>query len=93
MFGQQRRRRWQLFEQLTPSTAVVVVCVLLGLLGCGAGPVRPVTAYCSTHHFAQAAHTNAMQFTKEAVSREYTTMRDPYKSLHCCAKGYQSIEW
>lgn len=67
------------------------VGALLVVAGCCC--VTPSAAhYCATNHFADAMQTNAMQFTKEVVSQEYATLKE-YKSLHCCAKGYQSIEW
>lgn len=79
---------------------VVAMCrrllLALFLLASSGAKVSGVSGYCSTHRFAQAADAtsnNVMQFTKEVVSMEYTTLRDEYKSLHCCARGYQSIEW
>lgn len=48
--------------------------------------------HCSTHKFRESANTSFMQFTKEISSTEYAVLKD-FKSLHCCAKGYRSIEW
>lgn len=42
--------------------------------------------------FARAFNTSFMQFTKEPVSQEYA-IEGQFKNIHCCAKGYRSIEW
>lgn len=47
---------------------------------------------CQTHQFSKSINSTQMQFTKEAVSREYA-LNGQFKSLQCCAKGYRSIEW
>lgn len=47
---------------------------------------------CQTHQFSKSINSTQMQFTKEAVSRDYA-LNGQFKSLHCCAKGYRSIEW
>ncbi|XP_013167150.1 PREDICTED: uncharacterized protein LOC106117394 [Papilio xuthus] len=46
--------------------------------------------YCATDTLR--TNTTWMQFTKEPVSFEYG-FQDKFKSIHCCVKGYRSIEW
>jgi hypothetical protein len=48
--------------------------------------------HCKDRKFANAFNTTYMQFTKETVSQEYA-IEGEFKNLHCCAKGYRSIEW
>lgn len=48
--------------------------------------------YCSQHNFHQSLNATHLQYTKEPVNREYAVLNQ-FKSLHCCAKGYRSIEW
>ncbi|KPJ13627.1 hypothetical protein RR48_10811 [Papilio machaon] len=45
--------------------------------------------YCATDTLR--TNTTWMQFTKEPVSFEYG-FQDKFKSIHCCVKGYRSIE-
>lgn len=48
--------------------------------------------HCQLHQFHKSKNSTIMQLTKEAVSQEYA-VKGAFKSLHCCAKGYRSIEW
>lgn len=48
--------------------------------------------HCKARRFASAFNTSYMQFTKEIVNQEYA-IEGEFKNLHCCAKGYRSIEW
>ncbi|XP_049535455.1 fibroblast growth factor receptor 1-like [Anopheles darlingi] len=48
--------------------------------------------HCSEHRYAHSLHTHHLQFTKEIPDREYAVLQQ-FKSLHCCGKGYRSIEW
>lgn len=48
--------------------------------------------YCDKELLPNAMMTNYLQFKKEFVMKEYAIARS-FKSLHCCAKGYRSIEW
>lgn len=50
------------------------------------------TNYCDSNLFPYAEMTSHLQFKKEFVEKEYAISRT-FKSLHCCAKGYRSIEW
>ena len=55
---------------------------------------RPVNGidHCTEHMYQTSRNTSHMQFTRETVSQEYA-VEGLFKSLHCCAKGYRSIEW
>lgn len=77
----------------TLSSALIVVLLALHVSVLST-PVAAETArdYCATNNYADAGVSNVMQFTKELVTHEYAILNE-YKSLHCCAKGYQSIEW
>lgn len=48
--------------------------------------------YCTSHNFNNSPGTNFMRFTKETVGQEFA-VEGQFKALHCCAKGYRSIEW
>lgn len=48
--------------------------------------------YCQLNRFERSMNSTVMQFTKEAVNSEYGVLNE-FKSIHCCAKGYRSIEW
>lgn len=49
-------------------------------------------SYCSNHTYVSSQGSTFMQFTKETVNQEYA-VEGQFKALHCCAKGYRSIEW
>ncbi|XP_063707335.1 uncharacterized protein LOC134836079 [Culicoides brevitarsis] len=75
------------FSQISSSSLLlaIFVCIL---------SVNSVTSLenCSNNRFNESLNSTYMQFTKEKVSEEYSVL-DKFKSLHCCAKGYRSIEW
>lgn len=48
--------------------------------------------HCTDRRFVNSLNTTYMQFTKEVVTEEYA-VEGEFKGLHCCAKGYRSIEW
>lgn len=47
---------------------------------------------CQQQHFNTLSNSTQMQFTTQAVTKDYA-LRDQFKSLHCCARGYRSIQW
>ncbi|XP_013144561.1 PREDICTED: fibroblast growth factor receptor 3-like [Papilio polytes] len=61
------------------------LAAVAALLPCALG-----AGYCATDTLR--TNTTWMQFTKEPVSFEYG-FQDKFKSIHCCVKGYRSIEW
>lgn len=54
---------------------------------CGADELKD---YCSMHRFNNLP--GGLRFTKEVVSTEYATV-GKFKAIHCCLRGYRSIEW
>lgn len=70
------------------------VLLLLVVLSCGitqCGAANGID-HCSLNNYQSSVNTTHMQYTKEAVNKEFAVL-DQFKSLHCCAKGYNSIEW
>jgi hypothetical protein len=72
---------------MVKSLQISAVMVLLLLHKSVSGRI-----YCANHNYESAHDSGHMQFTKEVVAEDYVSMGD-FKSLHCCAKGYRSIEW
>lgn len=62
----------------------------LGLLALAGAAAAHAAGYCSINTFPASAP--GMQLTKEPIPFEYG-FEDKLKSIHCCAKGYRSIEW
>lgn len=77
----------------TETKTMWVHCIVLALTVTNLFSVPGVSGdedFCVMDTF----HSNStwLQFTKELSSREYV-VEQKFKSLHCCAKGYRSIEW
>lgn len=56
------------------------------------GESLAIVDYCDVDKRNSSVITPGLQFTKELSSSEYA-VGSTFKSLHCCAKGYHSIEW
>lgn len=69
-------------EKLLPTFVFVS---LVGLF-----PVLAIEDYCSVNTYT--TNGTYMQFTKEPSVEEFAIV-GRFKGLHCCAKGYRSIEW
>lgn len=65
----------------------LLIIVLLNII-----IVRGNSDHCKDRKFPNAFNTTYMQFTKETVTEDYA-IEGEFKNLHCCAKGYRSIEW
>lgn len=66
------------------------VFLLASFLGVLAADGNELKDYCSMHKFENLP--SGLRFTKEVVSTEYANVGS-FKSLHCCLRGYRSIEW
>lgn len=78
-----------MFQKTNKNSCVNIVAFLVIVL-----PICQVMAdnYCRLNRYEKSMNSTIMQFTKEAVSHEFAVLNE-FKSLHCCAKGYRSIEW
>ncbi|VEN56486.1 unnamed protein product, partial [Callosobruchus maculatus] len=68
---------------MTPSTVFVFSLCFLQVFG--------IQDYCSINTFNNSDNLQ-MHFSKEATFEEFAVV-GKFKGLHCCAKGYRSIEW
>ncbi|EAA43210.3 AGAP001351-PA [Anopheles gambiae str. PEST] len=70
------------------SRLIPLMCLTVAVI------IAPAWAenHCSEHRYEHSLNTHHLQFTKEIPDREYGVLKQ-FKSLHCCGKGYRSIEW
>jgi hypothetical protein len=74
-------------DLITSST--IILLVLKIVMG---SHIISLHDQCKDRRFINSLNTTFMQFTKEVVNQEYA-VEGEFKGLHCCAKGYRSIEW
>ncbi|KAL6254642.1 hypothetical protein P5V15_013949 [Pogonomyrmex californicus] len=65
---------------------VVVALAILSAISRG----NEIKDYCSIHRYDNLP--GGLSFTKEVVTMEYANV-GAFKALHCCLRGYRSIEW
>ena len=72
---------------------LAALCLLLPALTLAMSPPDAVDAkdHCSVDTWGDD-DDSGLSFSKELSSREYV-VGGGGKSLHCCARGYRSIEW
>lgn len=87
--GRRSRSRCHNVGDVKLLTVLIAACltVVTGLIDRAQGE-----DHCSEHRYNDSLASDYMQFTKEVADREYGVLGQ-FKSLHCCAKGYRSIEW
>ncbi|KAG8042342.1 hypothetical protein G9C98_004976 [Cotesia typhae] len=73
------------------KTLIVVFSIVAVVIG-GSPPSRDdeLEDYCSAHKFDKLL--GGLRFTKEVVTTEYANI-GAFKAIHCCLRGYRSIEW
>ncbi|KAH0544127.1 hypothetical protein KQX54_001240 [Cotesia glomerata] len=73
------------------KTLIVVFSIVAIVIG-GPPPSRDdeLEDYCSAHKFDKLP--GGLRFTKEVVTTEYANI-GAFKAVHCCLRGYRSIEW
>lgn len=77
----------------TPLNFYDLIIVLIPIISLAMGNhTVTLTDHCTDRRFVNSLNSTFMQFTKEVVTEEYA-VESEFKGLHCCAKGYRSIEW
>ena len=56
---------------------------------CSANNIE-IKDYCSIYKYEN--NLGGLRFTKEVITAEYANIQN-FKALHCCIRGYRSIEW
>lgn len=72
------------------SKAAVICWLTLGLLVLHCAKANELKDYCSINKFDNLS--GGLRFTKEVISTEYANLGG-FKAIHCCLRGYRSIEW
>lgn len=72
-------------EKMIPVEGGLLVVFLAAI--CQANELKD---YCSMHKFDNLP--GGLRFTKEVVTTEYANI-GAFKAVHCCLRGYRSIEW
>lgn len=75
---------------MAAQRVINIVFALVMVLGCD-NLVAGINE-CQSHHFNIMGNSTQMQFTAQAVNRDYAPI-GVFKSLHCCVRGYRSIQW
>lgn len=73
------------------SYDLIIIMISLFSLVTG-NHIVSLSDHCTDRRYVNSLNTSFMQFTKEIVNEEYAVETE-FKGLHCCAKGYRSIEW
>lgn len=90
---------WYILNNLTVTKTTRAMSPVSFLFHCGLITLILVDTsmvnamnYCARNTFTDWKVKSFMQFTKEKINQEYA-VDGQFKALHCCAKGYRSIEW
>ncbi|EFN89662.1 hypothetical protein EAI_10621 [Harpegnathos saltator] len=71
---------------MSVALRIVVALPILSAIGHG----NELKDYCTKYKFGNLP--GGLAFTKEVVTTEYANV-GAFKALHCCLRGYRSIEW
>jgi len=83
--GRTMRQRTDVTMSATSVHAIVALSILSTI-----GHGNELKDYCSIYKFHHPP--GGLSFTKEVVTTEYANV-GAFKALHCCLRGYRSIEW
>ncbi|XP_051168749.1 single Ig IL-1-related receptor-like [Leptopilina boulardi] len=67
-----------------------LICAIVLLTIISESLCNDIKDYCNMHRFENLP--GGLRFTKEVVTTEYATVGS-FKAIHCCLRGYRSIEW